>query len=60
MDQHLGEIIWLLPLQYYPRYSCRKRFLKFLGHKIDYLAKELDKIMNEYPKFVAELEGKDF
>ena len=37
-----------------------KDFLKILGHKIDYLSKELDKIMNEYPKFVAEVRGQGF
>ena len=39
---------------------AEKDFLKFLGHKIDYLSKELDKIMNEYPKFVAEVRGQGF
>jgi len=39
---------------------AEKDFLKILGHKIDYLSKELDKIMNEYPKFVAEVRGQGF
>ena len=39
---------------------AEKDFLKFLGHKIDYLSKELDKIMSEYPKFVAEVRGQGF
>jgi len=39
---------------------AEKDFLKILGHKIDYLAKELDKLMNEYPKFVAEVRGQGF
>ena len=39
---------------------AEKDFLKILGHKIDYLSKELDKLMNEYPKFVAEVRGQGF
>ena len=34
--------------------------LKILGLKIDYLAKELEKIINEYPKFVVEVRGQGF
>ena len=39
---------------------AEKDFLKILGHKIDYLSKELNKLMNEYPKFVAEVRGQGF
>ena len=39
---------------------AEKDFLKILGHKIDYLSKELDKIINEYPKFVVEVRGQGF
>ena len=37
-----------------------KDFLKVLGHKINYLSKELDKLMNEYPKFIVEVRGHGF
>ena len=37
-----------------------KDFLKILGYKIDYLSKELDKLMNEFPKFIVEIRGQGF
>ena len=37
-----------------------KDFLKVLGHKINYLSKELDKLMNEYPKYIVEVIGHGF
>ena len=37
-----------------------KDFLKILEYKIDYLSKELDKLMNEFPKFIVEIRGQGF